>query len=60
MKDAHNGKQRKTYPKIDSISGNVFQSNVDIAGIINCFHQVVRVHNCTQLRCGAGVEFGII
>ena len=60
MKDAHDGKQHKTYPNVDSISGNCFQSVVDLAGSINCFHQVVRVHDCTQLQCGAGVEFGII
>ena len=60
MKDAHSGKQHKTCPKIDSNSGNVFQINVDLAGIMNCFHQVVRVHNLTQLQCGAGVEFIII
>ena len=63
MKDAHNGKQHKTYPILDSIIGNFFQSSVDIAGIINCFHQVVRVHNCTQLQlqlqCGVGAEFRI-
>ena len=59
MKDAHNGKQGKTYPKFDSISGNVFQINIDIAGIMNCFHPVVRVHNLTQLYCGVGVEFRI-
>ena len=41
MKDAHNGKQHKTYPILDSIIGNVFQSVVDFAGIINCFHPVV-------------------
>ena len=59
MKDAHDGKQHKTYPNVDSISGNCFQSSVDLAGIINCFHQVVRVHNLTQLQCGVGVEFRI-
>ena len=59
MKDAHNGKQHKTYPIIDGIISNVFQSVVDIAGIINCFRQVVRFHDCTQLQCGAGVVSGI-
>ena len=53
MKDAHSGKQHKTYPIIDGIIGNVFQSVVDIAGIINCFHLVVRVHNLTQLQISA-------
>ena len=57
MKDAHNGKQHKTYPILDSIIGNVFQSVVYTAGSINCFHQVVRVHNYTQLQCGVGAEF---
>ena len=59
MKDAHDGKQHKTYPNFDSISGNCFQSVVVTAGIINCFHLVVRVHDLTQLQFGAGVEFRI-
>ena len=57
MKDAHSGKQHKTYPKVDSIIGNFFQISVDTAGIINCFHLVVRVHDCTQLQCGVDAEF---
>ena len=62
MNDAHNGKQHKTYPIIDGIIGNVFQSVVDIASIIKCFHSVVRVHDCTQLQCGVSVvhAYGII
>ena len=63
MKDAHSEKQHKTYPKVDSIIGNFFKSFqmlIDIAGIINCFHSVVRVHNLTQFQCGVGVEVGII
>ena len=60
MKDAHDGKQHKTYPKVDSISGNCFQSVVVTTGIIDCFHLVVRVHNLTQLQCGVGAEFGIL
>ena len=55
MKDAHSGKQHKTYPKFDGFIGNFFQINVDTTGIINCFHSVVRVHNLTQLQCSAGV-----
>ena len=56
MKDAYDGKQHKTYPKFDSIIGNFFQINVDIAGIINCFRLVVSVYDCTQLQCGVGVD----
>ena len=60
MKDTHSEKQHKTYPNFDSIIGYCFQCSVDIAGIINCFHLVVRVHNLTQLQCGVGAEFGIL
>ena len=46
---------RLNYPKFDGFIGNFFQINVDTAGIINCFHSVVRVYNLTQLQCSAGV-----
>ena len=50
----------EAYPECESIIGKFFQSFqsvVDIAGIIDCFH-AVRVHDLTQLHCG-GVD-GII
>ena len=51
----------EAYPECESIIGKFFQSFqsvVDIAGSVNCFHSVVRVHDLTQLHCG-GVD-GII
>ena len=50
-----NGKWHKTYPECEGIIGNCFQSVVDDAGTINCFHLVVRVHNLTQVQCGVDV-----
>ena len=43
------------YPECEGIIGNCFQSVVDDAGTINCFHLVVRVHNLTQVQCGVDV-----
>ena len=45
----------KTHPECEGIIGNCFQSVVDVAGTINCFHLVVRVHNLTQVHCGVDV-----
>ena len=45
----------KTYPECEGIIGHCFQSVVDAAGTINCFHLVVRVHNLTQVQCGVDV-----